>query len=154
MVYLFLPEYTQLDVFGLNNPFTKRCEQALLVHYFSKMLDFCDTIFMIVRRRHRQVSFLHVFHHASILPVWGIVLNSGFGGSTAGFGAMANSFIHIVMYSHYFVTSFGIKNPFKKYITQLQLAQFAIDFVHAIVVQLGKDTLGLTFSNYPRRLAT
>ena len=38
------------------------------------------------------------------------------------------------MYSHYFVTAFGINNPFKKFITQAQLIQFAMCIVHALCV--------------------
>merc|ERR1719192_1228933 len=89
---------------------------------------------MVLRRKDRQVSFLHLYHHSTIGVVWGIVLNSGYGGSTSGWGAMANSFIHVVMYSHYFATSFGIRNPFKKYLTMLQLAQFALCLTHSFFV--------------------
>jgi len=149
MVWLFMPEFLGLSSFdafyGLNIPFTKRCEYGLLVHFCSKLLDFSDTIFMITRRRNRQVSFLHVFHHATIGIVWGIVINSGYGGSTSGWGAMANSFIHVVMYTHYLVTSFGIRNPFKKYITLLQLSQFALCLIHSFVV--------IFSSNYPSDIA-
>jgi hypothetical protein len=41
----------------------------------------------------------------------------------AGFGALINSVIHCMMYSHYLWTSFGLNNPFKKMITQAQLIQ-------------------------------
>jgi len=150
MVWLFFPEFlglTSLNAFyGLNNPFTKRAEFGLLVHFCSKILDYCDTLFMILRRRDRQVSFLHVYHHATIGLVWGIVINSGYGGSTSSWGAMANSFIHVVMYTHYLVTSFGIRNPFKKYLTMLQLSQFAFCLTHSFLVILK--------SNYPSDLAT
>lgn len=37
----------------------------------------------------------------------------------AGFGALINSVIHCMMYSHYLWTSFGFNNPFKKMITQV-----------------------------------
>jgi len=134
MVYLFLPEFSQLDIFGVGNGYSSVSEFGLMIHYFSKVLDFCDSIFMILRRKQRQLSFLHIYHHSTIIMCWGIVLNSGFGGGTAAWGAMANSFIHMVMYSHYLVTSFGIKNPYKKYITKLQLVQFALCLTHSIVV--------------------
>ena len=48
------------------------------------------------------------------------------------FGCLINSVIHCIMYSHYFVTSFGFENPFKKFITQAQLIQFAMCIVHAL----------------------
>jgi len=146
MVYLFIPEFAQVDMFGIGNGYTKIAEFALMIHYFSKVLDFCDSIFMILRRKMRQVSFLHIYHHSTIILCWGQVLDSGFGGGTAAWGAMANSFIHMVMYSHYLVTSFGIRNPYKKYITKLQLLQFALCLFHSIMV--------LTLSKtYPRNVS-
>jgi len=148
MIYLFLPDFIRFpDVFGLYSTYTARAEFAMLMHYFSKAFDYFDTIFMILRRKERQLTFLHVFHHATVLQIWGTLLYASHGGSTAGFAAMLNSFVHVVMYSHYLVTSFGIRNPFKKYITMVQLTQFAIDFVHAITILTG-------FGNYPKRLAT
>lgn len=145
MVYLFIPEFVQIDFFGLHNDFTKACEYGLMVHYFSKVLDYCDSIFMILRRKTKQLSFLHVYHHSTIIVCWGAVLDSGYGGGTSAWGAMANSVIHMVMYSHYFVTSFGIRNPFKKYITRLQLVQFAVCLLHSILV--------LTLSSYPKNIS-
>jgi hypothetical protein len=50
------------------------------------------------------------------------------------FGCLINSVIHCIMYSHYFFTSFGYENPFKKFITQAQLIQFAMCIVHALCV--------------------
>ena len=43
---------------------------VLWVFYMSKILDFVDTVIIIVRRKWRQLSFLHVFHHVSIFLVW------------------------------------------------------------------------------------
>jgi len=37
-----------------------------------------------------------------------------------------NSFIHVLMYSHYLVTSFGIKGWWSKYLTSMQLIQFIL----------------------------
>lgn len=45
-----------------------------------------------------------------------------------------NSFVHVVMYSYYFLTSYKpeLKKSlwWKKYITQIQLIQFAILFIY------------------------
>jgi len=40
------------------------------------------------------------------------------------------------MYGHYLITSLGYKNPLKKYITQLQLLQFASCIIHSFTVLL------------------
>lgn len=39
------------------------------VYYFYclKLLDLCDTIFFVLRKNTRQVSFLHLYHHVAVL---------------------------------------------------------------------------------------
>lgn len=112
-----------------------RLEYFVWVHYMSKFLDYFDTVFIILRGKEKQqLSFLHVYHHASIGMIWGALLYMGHGNGTAGFGALINSVIHCIMYSHYLWTSFGFNNPFKKMITQAQLIQFAMCICHAVCV--------------------
>lgn len=41
----------------------------LYVFYLSKILDFLDTVFIILEKRFTQLSFLHVYHHTSIFLV-------------------------------------------------------------------------------------
>jgi len=133
--------WSQVDIVG-GNPFglnTKRdagIEYFVYIHYLTKYLDWCDTFFMILKKNMHQVSFLQVFHHATIGMVWGFLLNEGWGSGTAAYGAFINSVTHVIMYSHYFWTSFGFNNPFKRYITSFQLAQFASCILHAGMVFL------------------
>eukprot|EP00499_Haloplacidia_sp_CaronLabIsolate_P008840 CAMPEP_0196782822 /NCGR_PEP_ID=MMETSP1104-20130614/12111_1 /TAXON_ID=33652 /ORGANISM="Cafeteria sp., Strain Caron Lab Isolate" /LENGTH=267 /DNA_ID=CAMNT_0042153067 /DNA_START=21 /DNA_END=824 /DNA_ORIENTATION=+ len=124
------------NLFGLNGAYNAETEFIILVHYVSKYLDFFDTLFMLLRKKNNQVSFLHVYHHCTISVVWGFLLHIGHGNGTAGYGAWINSVIHVIMYSHYFVTSFGINNPLKKYITMAQIVQFYSCVIHAVVVLL------------------
>ena len=42
------------------------------------------------------------------------------------------SFIHVLMYSHYFLSALGIKTWWRRYLTQLQLIQFTIIFTQVI----------------------
>ncbi|EDQ87885.1 uncharacterized protein MONBRDRAFT_37774 [Monosiga brevicollis MX1] len=136
------------NVFGLNLAFDRRAEYFVLIHYLSKFLDFFDTLFIVLRKKDAQFSFLHVYHHATIGPIWGLLLYLGYGSGTAIFGAMINSMTHVIMYSHYFVTSFGINNPLKKYITTWQICQFYSCLMHAVVLVFsGLDTI------YPPYLA-
>jgi hypothetical protein len=123
------------NLFGINEKYTARIEYFVFVHYMSKFLDYFDTVFIILRGKEKQqLSFLHVYHHASIGMIWGALLYMGHGNGTAGFGALINSVIHCMMYSHYLWTSFGYNNPFKKMITQAQLIQFAMCICHAVCV--------------------
>jgi elongation of very long chain fatty acids protein 4 len=42
---------------------------VLYVFYISKVLDFMDTVFIILEKKWKQLSFLHVYHHTSIFLV-------------------------------------------------------------------------------------
>ena len=122
------------NIFAINMPLSADVEYYVFVHFLSKMLDWFDTVFIILRRKDEQLSFLHVYHHATIGPVWGLLLWLGFGSGTALFGALINSVIHVLMYTHYLVTSFRINNPFKKYLTMAQIGQFYLAITHSVVV--------------------
>eukprot|EP00036_Acanthoecidae_sp_10tr_P026535 CAMPEP_0206333914 /NCGR_PEP_ID=MMETSP0106_2-20121207/25519_1 /ASSEMBLY_ACC=CAM_ASM_000206 /TAXON_ID=81532 /ORGANISM="Acanthoeca-like sp., Strain 10tr" /LENGTH=151 /DNA_ID=CAMNT_0053766797 /DNA_START=167 /DNA_END=622 /DNA_ORIENTATION=- len=106
---------------------TKEGEYFIFVHYLSKFLDLLDTVFA-------QLSFLHVYHHATIGQIWGFLLYIGWGGGAALFGANINSCIHVVMYTHYLMGTLKINNPFKKYITTLQICQFYLCIAQAACV--------------------
>jgi len=124
------------NIFGLNTPFDDNLRYFTYVHYLSKYFDYCDTWFIILRKKQNQLSFLHVYHHSSIGIVWGLLLYNGVGNGTGTFGCLLNSIIHFMMYSHYLWTSFGYNNPFKKLITQSQITQFYLLFAHSIFVLL------------------
>lgn len=122
------------NIFGLNTPYNDRLQYFVFLHYISKYIDFADTLFIILRKKNNQLSFLHIYHHSTIPLIWGGLLYAGHGNGTAAFGALINSIIHMIMYSHYFYTSLGYHNPLKKYITQAQMMQFALCFLHSIIV--------------------
>lgn len=42
---------------------------VLYMFFLSKILDFCDTFFIIVGKKWNQLSFLHVYHHLTIFFV-------------------------------------------------------------------------------------
>ena len=108
---------------------------AVWLHYNNKYLELCDTLWMILRKKTSQMSFLHVYHHVLIIWAWWMVvwtMNRGPPCVDIYFGALCNSFIHVVMYSYYALAALGVAAPWKKYITRLQLLQFVVVFVHAI----------------------
>ena len=96
--------------------------------FISKFVEMLDTFFFIAKGNYRQLSFLHVYHHSTIFPLWWLGIKYVPGGNAVP-GAILNSFIHVIMYSYYFLSSFGPKYKkflwWKKYLTGLQLAQFA-----------------------------
>lgn len=44
-------------------------------YYFSKLIEFMDTFFFILRKNNHQITFLHIYHHASMLNIWWFVMN-------------------------------------------------------------------------------
>ena len=104
----------------------------------TKFVDFCDTFFFVLRKKDRQLSGLHVFHH-SCMPIfcW-IGLKFAPGGNSAFF-PMLNSAVHTIMYTYYAMSTFDRLKPYlwwKKYITQMQMAQFVLVIVHSIYSML------------------
>jgi len=96
---------------------------AVWVHYCNKYLEFLDTYFMILRGKNEQVSFLHVYHHTTIAWAWWIAMRLCPGGDSY-FGALLNSWIHVMMYSYYALSLLKVPCPWKRYLTMAQLVQF------------------------------
>ncbi|XP_036336931.1 elongation of very long chain fatty acids protein 4-like [Rhagoletis pomonella] len=104
-----------------------RIAAAVWWFYFSKLLEFADTIFFILRKKRKQLTFLHVYHHGTMFPLWWIAIKWVPTGSTI-IPSVTNSFIHVIMYSYYGLSALGPSVQkflwWKKYLTALQLIQF------------------------------
>lgn len=105
------------------------------------MFELLDTVFMLLRHKQQQISFLHVYHHASMLIL------SDIGYHFYPFSAIAtylalNSAVHVLLYFYYGMTALYPNNPpqWKKFLTQFQIIQFVIDLMHA--------TIGYMYHNY------
>lgn len=111
------------------------------LYFFSKVLDLTDTIFFVLRKKQSQVTFLHVYHHTMVVTASWSILRFYPGGQVALVGTI-NTFVHVIMYSYYFL---AIMNPeykkawWKKYLTQLQLIQFVVIGVHGIFAIFASD---------------
>ncbi|KAJ8315914.1 hypothetical protein KUTeg_006548, partial [Tegillarca granosa] len=104
------------------------------MYYTTKIIELLDTVFMIIRHRSRQISFLHVYHHSTMLLLSDSAYNMYPWPGIAPYLAL-NSFVHVVLYLYYGLTAlFPDKSfPWKKHLTQLQIIQFLILFCHAAV---------------------
>lgn len=60
------------------------------VHYNNKYVELLDTVWMVLRKKSAQASFLHVYHHCLLMWAWFVVVKFGNGGD-AFFGGMLNS---------------------------------------------------------------
>ncbi|XP_053691107.1 elongation of very long chain fatty acids protein 1-like [Sabethes cyaneus] len=103
------------------------------LYFLSKIVDLLDTIFFVLRKKNNQITFLHIYHHAGMIAAT-YVFSKFISGSHATLLGLINSFVHVIMYFYYFLTSFRpeLKNSlwWKKHITQVQLLQFMILMVH------------------------
>eukprot|EP01102_Stenamoeba_stenopodia_P007747 TRINITY_DN2182_c0_g1_i1.p1 TRINITY_DN2182_c0_g1~~TRINITY_DN2182_c0_g1_i1.p1 ORF type:complete len:333 (-),score=44.23 TRINITY_DN2182_c0_g1_i1:23-1021(-) len=105
----------------------------LWVFYVSKVFDFLDTVFIVLGRKWEQLSFLHIYHHISIFLVYWMNINVGYDGDIY-LTIILNSFVHLVMYYYYLLTSLGIRPWWKMYVTVLQMVQFIIMNIQAIYI--------------------
>jgi hypothetical protein len=125
-------------VFGLGVRESPAVRHGVYLHYLCKYLDMFDTVIIALRKKSEQLSFLHLYHHSTIVVVWGWVVHTWPAeGSSAvySYGAWINSVVHVVMYFYYGLTAVGIRPPFKKAVTIFQLSQFGSCIVHALAVR-------------------
>eukprot|EP00928_Gymnodinium_smaydae_P063212 TRINITY_DN4686_c0_g4_i1.p1 TRINITY_DN4686_c0_g4~~TRINITY_DN4686_c0_g4_i1.p1 ORF type:complete len:315 (-),score=66.57 TRINITY_DN4686_c0_g4_i1:299-1168(-) len=128
MVYAALAEYKSKGyspVCNVSDLSQDGMAFVLHVFYLSKVLDFADTVFMIVKSNWRQVSFLHVYHHTSIFLIYWLNANTFYDGDIY-LTIVLNGAIHFIMYGYYLATAFNVAVPtlIKKSITNAQLIQF------------------------------
>ncbi|XP_018343706.1 PREDICTED: elongation of very long chain fatty acids protein AAEL008004-like [Trachymyrmex septentrionalis] len=99
-------------------------------YFMIKLIDLIDTIFFVLRKKQDQITFLHLYHHIGILVgAWSAV--KWLPGGHIGFLGIINTFVHIIMYTHYLLAAMKIDTSlWKKHITQLQLVQFFLITLH------------------------
>ncbi|XP_073951318.1 very long chain fatty acid elongase AAEL008004-like isoform X2 [Choristoneura fumiferana] len=129
-----------------DNPKAQRMAAAVWWYFMAKVVELMDTIFFVLRKKNRQISFLHLYHHF-MMPIcaWiGVKFLPGGHGTLLG---VINSFIHIIMYTYYLISGLGPQYQkylwWKKHVTTLQLIQFCIIFYHNFSVMFSD-------CNYPK----
>lgn len=111
---------------------------GIYAYFVNKVLDLMDTVVFVLRKSYRQITFLHVYHHALMVSgVYWVIRLYGFGGQYITMGIL-NTFVHAYMYFYYFLTTMNpaIKTNLclKKSVTLMQLLQFVILLFQAIYV--------------------
>lgn len=93
-------------------------------------------VFIVLRKKNSQVSFLHVYHHAGM--IFGVSIFMTFlAGSHCTTLGLINLLVHAVMYGYYYASSLGALKEllwWKRHITQMQLAQFGYLTLHFLLV--------------------
>lgn len=117
------------------------------VFYCVKVSEMAETVVFVLRRKEKQVTKLHVYHHSITLLILYSTIAYGFR-SGMFFGLFINSFVHVLMYAYYLLTAlFGNRKCFvfiKKTITSVQILQFVVVFIQLIMHQL----IGCSYSKY------
>ncbi|XP_046467904.1 very long chain fatty acid elongase 7-like [Neodiprion pinetum] len=113
-----------------------RIARACHSYFLVKLFELLDTLFFVLRKKQRQITFLHLYHHTvMLLSTW--VGTRYFSGTLhLTFLGLANSFVHIIMYGYYMLTAFGPEMQkslmaWKKYLTIMQIVQFGAVGIHA-----------------------
>lgn len=112
--------------------------ELLWLFYISKVLDFMDTFFIILKKNWKQLSFLHVYHHYTIFLIYWLNLRANYDGDVY-ITIVLNGFIHSIMYTYYFVSLHTKKIWWKPALTAAQLIQFTF--------MMTQGTLVLTATN-------
>lgn len=122
---------------------------------FIRSSEYLDTIFFTLRKKHSQITFLHVYHHAFV-PLYAYWVLRTAPTVFNVYIITINSIIHVIMYLYYFLATFdnvkqiennntrGSQNLslmmtiirqvllLKKYLTLMQIGQFISLLIYAI----------------------
>ncbi|PZC80319.1 hypothetical protein B5X24_HaOG214928 [Helicoverpa armigera] len=100
-----------------------------------KLLELFETAFFILRKKERQASFLHVYHHVStLIIIWSALKYVG--GGITSFSPMINNSVHVIMYSYYLLSSEGSPKlkatliKYKKWLTIMQMVSITNPYIY------------------------
>ncbi|CAH1401415.1 unnamed protein product [Nezara viridula] len=103
--------------------------KIIYIYYLTKLLDLLDTVFFILRKKQSQITFLHLFHHSSMVVNMWLSMDLIREQIISVFG-LINVIVHAVMYTYYLLAVLGPSVRkylwWKNYITKMQMAQFVI----------------------------
>ncbi|XP_068643563.1 fatty acid elongase 3-like [Aristolochia californica] len=103
------------------------------VFYLSKLLEFVDTLLILVNPSgKRRLTFLHVYHHASVVVMCYLWLAAA--QSLFPVALVTNASVHTVMYGYYFLCSVGRPPRWKRVVTDVQIVQFVFSFAVSIML--------------------
>jgi hypothetical protein len=96
--------------------------------YLSKILEFVDTLLIIVSESsRRRLTFLHVYHHAAVVIMCYIWLQTS--QSLFPVVLVTNASVHVLMYAYYLSCALGMRPKWKRLLTECQILQFMFSFV-------------------------
>jgi elongation of very long chain fatty acids protein 4 len=141
--YLYGPLkfYGNIGVSTAKTPRGARIQLAVWLYYIQKFWEFTDSFVFILRGKMNQLTFLHVYHHSSISFLAYSFLRYNNSGDEI-WGMLFNTFVHVLMYSHYLLSTFKVNTWWKPYITQLQLIQFVAVLTQSALAMFAPANVG------------
>lgn len=96
----------------------------IYLYFIAKVTELLDTIFFVIRKKDKQVTFLHLYHHSiMMIGTWAYLKYSP--SDNVVFIGFMNSLVHVFMYSYYGLAALGPGVAkylwWKKYMTTFQL---------------------------------
>ncbi|XP_067008093.2 very long chain fatty acid elongase AAEL008004 [Anabrus simplex] len=116
-----------------DNPLAMRMARACWWYFMCKIVELLDTVFFVLRKKNRQISYLHLWHH-TMMPICAWIGTKFLAGGHGTLLGLINTFVHVIMYTYYLLAALGPQYQkylwWKKYLTTLQMIQFVIVFLH------------------------
>ncbi|XVF45745.1 hypothetical protein PTKIN_Ptkin02bG0231000 [Pterospermum kingtungense] len=122
-----VPTFTTLVCFPKGTSATGPLFFWAYVFYLSKIVEFVDTLLIILSNSMKRLSFLHVYHHSMVVIMCYMCLDSA--QSSFSMVMFTNCVVHVVMYTYFFMTTIGMRPKWKKFVTDFQLVQFWASFL-------------------------
>jgi hypothetical protein len=144
-----LPFFTTAEhSYGVGIAANQIVEWWVWSYYCCKIMGLCDTVFIVLEKKTHQLSFLHVFQQASIVPLFAYYLNAGMGGGCVGVLPLWNSFVHIGMYSHYLFRCLAPAHKawWKPVLTGAQISHHALIMTYMMLNYFFGDPTEITTS--------
>ncbi|KAM3693665.1 hypothetical protein ACJW31_07G000600 [Castanea mollissima] len=96
------------------------------IFYLSKILEFGDTLLIVLTNSIQRLTFLHVYHHATVLVMCYLWLHTS--QSLFPVALITNALVHLVMYTYYLLCAMGVRPKWKRLVTNIQIVQFVFSF--------------------------
>ncbi|XP_065871279.1 fatty acid elongase 3-like [Euphorbia lathyris] len=96
------------------------------IFYLSKILELGDTVLIIVSNSRQRLTFLHVYHHATVLVMCYMWLRTS--QSLFPVALVTNAIVHVIMYYYYLSCAMGVRPKWKRLLTNCQIIQFLFSF--------------------------
>jgi hypothetical protein len=86
-----------------------------------KIIEFGDTL--LLRRKQKAISFLHIYHHISVFYYSMLTVSHKSDYPETRWFAVINAFVHVIMYEYYALRALQVKLSYAKWLTVCQIVQ-------------------------------